>query len=84
VSGRKNVPDKAPSRPTSQRKRRSGASAAEPEAPSSDVVLVEDGRLAQLVNLYWPLAWMTMLTIVCAIGVWAAIGKLPNHPSWWP
>jgi hypothetical protein len=84
VSGWENVPDKAPSRPPSRRKRRSDASIAEPVATSSDIVLVEDGRFAQLVDLYWPYAWMTMLTIVCGIGVWAAIGKLPHHPSWWP
>jgi hypothetical protein len=84
MSGWENVPDEAPSRPPSRRKRRSGPSIAEPEATSSDVVLVEDGRFAQLVDLYWPHAWMTMLAIVCAIGVYSAIGKLPNHPSWWP
>jgi hypothetical protein len=84
MSGWENVPEEAPKPP---RKRSAVAAAAaiaaEPEAAMSDVT-AEDGPLARLIDEYWPHAWLTMLTIVCAIAIWAAVGKLPNSPSWWP
>lgn len=54
------------------------------DAAPSDAITFEDGEFVRLVEFYWPQAWMTMLSIVCVIAIWAAIGKLPNHPSWWP
>ena len=85
MSGWENVPDEAPKQPRAPRKRQAAAAAlAEPDAKASDAMTAEDGEFARHVDLYWPQAWITMLTIVCLIATWAAIGKLPNHPSWWP
>lgn len=92
MSGWENVPPDAPKQPGAPRKRGAAAATsvaaatttAATTATESDDALVDDGRLAQLVDLYWPHAWIMMLITVCLIGIWAAIGKLPNHPSWWP
>ena len=81
MSGWENVPEEAPS---PRKPQTTVSSPAEPGAAATDASTVEDGELARLVNLYWPQAWLIMLTIVSLIGVWAAIGKLPNAPSWWP
>ena len=82
MSGWENIPDEAPKQPRAPRKR--GPAAVEASAPSADEALVEDGEFARLVDLYWPQIRLMMLAIVSLIGVWAAIGKLPNHPSWLP
>lgn len=84
MSGWENVPREAPRQPSAPRKRQPAAAIAEPEAAPSDAFAVEDSEFAQLVEFYWPQAWLTMLTIVCSIGVWRVVGHLPNHPSWWP
>jgi hypothetical protein len=82
MSGWENVPKEAPSQPRTPRRRR--AAAAPEPAAASDAAMIEDSRLAQLIDLYWPQVWLMMVMIVSLIGTWAAIGKLPNHPSWWP
>lgn len=82
MSGWENVPDEASKQPAAPRKRQAPA-AVEPDATTVDAAAIEDGDFARFVDIYWPQAWLIMLTIVSLIAVWAAIGKLPNHPSWW-
>ena len=82
MSGWENVPEEAPAPPVAPRKPKAAAS--EPDAKSIDAAAIEDGEFARLVDMYWPQAWLAMLTIVSRISAWAAIGKLPNAPSWWP
>jgi len=84
MSGWENVPEEAPKPPGPQRKRQAAAATAAPQAALDDAATVEDSEFAQFVDMYWPQAWMMMLAIVSLIGIWAAIGKLPNHPSWLP
>ena len=74
MSGWENIPEEALA------PRKAGAGAAD----ELDATGFEDGQLAQLVDTYWPQVWLAMLAIVSVIGIWAAIGKLPNVPSWWP
>ena len=85
MSGWENVPEEAPKQPRGPRKRRGARTTpVEADAALSDAALIEDGRLAQLIDQYFPHAWMMMLIAVSLIGIWAAIGRLPNHPNWWP
>jgi hypothetical protein len=81
MSGWENVPEEAAVAPPAPRKPKA---AAQRDQASSDAATLEDGELARLVDEYWPHAWLLMLSIVSAIGIWAAVGKLPNPPTWWP
>ena len=70
MSGWENLPEETPAKP----------SAAPKAAPSDEEELIEDGDLIRAAEWYFPALWIGMLVVVSFIGVYSAVGKLPNSP----
>ncbi len=70
MSGWENLPQETPSSPAAE----SGAAAPQPEEQ------VIDGDLLRAAEWYFPALWCGMLAVIAFIGVYSAVGKLPNHP----
>jgi hypothetical protein len=66
MSGWENLPKKTPKTP--------------PAAPKDEAELIEDGDLIRAAEWYFPALWIGMLIVVAFIGVYSAVGKLPNSP----
>jgi hypothetical protein len=49
-------------------------------APSDEGELIEDGDFIRAAEWYFPALWIGMLIVVAFIGVYSAVGKLPNSP----
>jgi hypothetical protein len=82
MSGWENIPEETPA-PTPLPSPAVASDIVEAaSAPNPD--LITDGELLRAAEWYFPAVWIGMLLVVCFIGVYSAVGKLPNHPSWWP
>jgi hypothetical protein len=82
MSGWENLPEEEPAATPAARKPRA---AAEPTvAPGEPGTFVEESETARLIDQYTPQLFACMLIALCLIGIWGGIGKLPNHPTWWP
>jgi hypothetical protein len=81
MSGWENIPEKTPPAPAKPRRAKAPAadvSGAPPSPPESEPIA--DGDWIRIAEWYFPALWLAMLLIVCFIGVYSAVGKLPNSP----
>jgi hypothetical protein len=77
MSGWENVPEETPATPAPAPAAASGVAEA---APPDENVLVTDGDLIRAAEWYFPALWIGMLAVVAFIGIYSAVGKLPNSP----
>jgi hypothetical protein len=77
MSGWENIPEETPARTPP---RPAAASDVAEAAPAPDPNLITDGELLRAIEWYFPALWLVLLLVVCFIGVYSAVGKLPNSP----
>ena len=78
MSGWENISKEAPApKPTASPVVASDVAEA---ASAPDPDLISDGELLRVAEWYFPALWLAMLLVVCFIGVYSAVGKLPNSP----
>jgi hypothetical protein len=78
MSGWENIPEETPApTPTASPALASDVGEA---APAPDPDLITEGDLLRTAEWYFPVLWLAMLLVVCFIGVYSAVGKLPNSP----
>jgi hypothetical protein len=76
MSGWENIPKKTPAPTASPALAPDVAEA----VPTPDPDLTTDGKFLRAAEWYFPVLWLAMLLVVCFIGVYSAVGKLPNSP----
>jgi hypothetical protein len=77
MSGWENIPKETPAR---KPRRRAAAPNVAQAAPASEPDQITEGDLLRTIEWYLPALWLAMLAVVCFIGVYSAVGKLPNSP----
>jgi hypothetical protein len=77
MSGWENLPEETPAPPPAAP---AAASDVAEAAPPGAKELVTDGDLIRAAEWYFPALWIGMLAVVAFIGIYSAIGKLPNSP----
>ncbi len=78
MSGWENIPEETPSpRPLPGSVVASDVAEA---IPSLDSDLITDGEFLRAAEWYFPALWIGMLAVVALIGIYEAVGKLPNSP----
>jgi hypothetical protein len=80
MSGWENIPEETPAPPAKSRQAKALAAdvSAAPPAPGTEPIA--DGDWIRTAEWYFPALWLAMLAVVCFIGVYSAVGKLPNSP----
>ncbi len=78
MSGWENIPEETPA-PTRLPSPAVASDVAE-AVPAPEPDLITDGELLRAAEWYFPALWLAMLLVVCFIGVYSAVGKLPNSP----
>jgi hypothetical protein len=77
MSGWENIPEEttAPPPPVP-----AAASDVAEVVPAPEPDLISEGDLLRTAEWYFPALWLAMLLVICFIGVYSAVGKLPNSP----
>ncbi|MEO8458319.1 MAG: hypothetical protein ABI559_10950 [Chloroflexota bacterium] len=79
--GWENLPKDAPKGPApAARPRKREVPAVALSAAVSETDTIEDGEWISRIEYYFPQIWLGMLSILCALGIYCAVGKLPNAP----
>jgi hypothetical protein len=78
--GWENLPKDAPRAPDAPRPRKRDVPAAAATTAAVDTDTIEDGEWISRIEYYFPQIWLGMLSILCALGIYCAVGKLPNAP----
>ncbi len=75
MSGWENVPEEKPPAVAPSPAATSDVAEAAPAEPKAPF---EDGEMVRAVEWYFPALWIGMLAVCCFIGIYSAVGKLPN------
>jgi hypothetical protein len=80
MSGWENLPEETPAAPPAASPAPAAMSDVTAEIQAPGTVLVTDGDLIRAAEWYFPALWIGMLAVVAFIGIYSAVGKLPNSP----
>jgi hypothetical protein len=80
MSGWENVSEETAAPPARPRRAKAPAADVSAAAPAPGTEPIADGDWIRTVEWYLPALWLAMLAVVCFVGVYSAVGKLPNSP----